>query len=120
MAIRSADATRLHGARRGLSGLLAANAVSQVGNVVAVVALPWYVLETTGSAARTGVVAFATTLPLALGAVAAGPIVDRLGARRSSVLADLGAGAAIAAIPVLDRLGVLEFWLLLIMAFAAG
>jgi MFS family permease len=34
--------------RTALAGLLAANAVSQLGNVVAVVALPWFVLETTG------------------------------------------------------------------------
>ncbi|HEY0530411.1 MAG TPA: hypothetical protein VGD29_02290 [Actinoplanes sp.] len=32
--------------------LLAATAVSQVGNVVAVLTRPWFVLETTGSAAR--------------------------------------------------------------------
>ena len=41
--------------RAQLLCLIAANAISQLGNVVAVVALPWYVLETTGSAALTGV-----------------------------------------------------------------
>ena len=80
----------------GLLCLVAANAISQLGNVVAVVALPWFVLETTGSAARTGITAFAATVPLALGALFAGPVVDRLGARPASVLADLGAGAVIA------------------------
>src|SRR5215213_8109744 len=104
----------------GLLCLVAANAISQLGNVIAVVALPWFVLETTGSAARTGIAAFAATLPLALGAVFAGPVVDRLGARRASVLADLGAGAAIAGIPVLHSLDRLDFWLVLALAFAAG
>jgi len=108
------------GPRRELAGLLAANAVSQLGNVVAVVALPWFVLETTGSAARTGITAFATTVPLALGATMAGPFVDRLGARRVSVLGDLAAGTAIAGIPLLHGLGRLDFALVLLFAFLAG
>ena len=100
--------------------LVLANAISELGNVAAVVALPWFVLVTTGSAARTGLTAFATTLPLALGAIAGGPVVDRIGLRRASVVADLGAGTAIAAIPVLHHLGALEFWHVLALAFAAG
>jgi MFS family permease len=110
-------------AERGRSGLLplvAANAVSNLGNVVAVVALPWFVLVTTGSAARAGLTAFATTLPLALGAILGGPIVDRVGARRASVVADLGSGTAIACIPLLHALGSLEFWQLVALAFTAG
>ena len=106
--------------RSGLYALVAANAVSQMGNVVAVVALPWFVLTTTGSAARAGLVAFATTVPLALGAVVGGPVVDRLGTRRASVVADVGAGAAIAAIPLLHGLDVLAFWHLVALAFAAA
>jgi MFS family permease len=108
------------GSRRDLAGLLAANAVSQLGNVVAVVALPWFVLVTTGSAARTGITAFATTVPLALGATIAGPFVDRVGARRVSVLGDLAAGTAIAGIPLLHGLDRLNFALVLVFAFLAG
>jgi MFS family permease len=104
-----------------LYGLIAANTVSQLGNVVALIALPWFVLETTGSPALTGIAAFAATLPLALGAVVAGPVVDRLGARRASVLADLAAGAAIAGIPLVHALrGGVPFPLVLALAFAAG
>jgi MFS family permease len=106
--------------RSSLLALVFANAVSQLGNVAAVVALPWFVLITTGSAARTGLTAFATTLPLAFGAILGGPIVDRIGLRRASIAADLGAGAAIAAIPLLHEIGVLEFWHILALAFTAG
>ena len=106
--------------RGGLYALVAANAVSHMGNVVAVIALPWFVLTTTGSAARAGVVAFATTLPLALGAVVGGPIVDRIGTRRASFVADVGSAAAIALIPLLHAIGVLAFWHLVALAFAAG
>ncbi|MDQ3822466.1 MAG: MFS transporter [Actinomycetota bacterium] len=110
----------MRASRSSLLALVLANAVSQLGNVAAVVALPWFVLLTTGSAARTGLTAFATTLPLALGAILGGPIVDRVGLRRASIAADLGAGASIAAIPLLHGLGVLEFWHVLALAFAAG
>ena len=34
--------------------LLGANAISEMGNVLAFVAIPWFVLQTTGSAAKTG------------------------------------------------------------------
>ena len=34
--------------------LLSANAVSMTGNAMANVAIPWFVLQTTGSAAKTG------------------------------------------------------------------
>src|SRR5215210_3031713 len=106
--------------RTGVLALVAANAASQLGNVVAVVALPWFVLVTTGSPARTGLTAFATTLPLAVGALVGGPVVDWIGIRRASVGSDLGAAAAIAAIPVLHSAGALTFPLLLALAFAAS
>jgi hypothetical protein len=38
--------------RTPIFALLGANGVSQVGNTVFIVAIPWFVLETTGSAAR--------------------------------------------------------------------
>jgi MFS family permease len=103
--------------RAALLAVVAANAVSQLGNVVAVVALPWFVLVTTGSPARAGVTAFAATLPLAAGALLGGALVERLGLRTASVLADLGAAAAIAGIPLSHSLGALSFELLLVLAF---
>jgi MFS family permease len=106
--------------RLPLLALIGANAVSELGSVVAAVALPWFVLVTTGSPARTGVTAFFTTLPLALGAITGGAAVDRIGARRASVLADLGAGPTIAVIPLLHATGDLRFWHVLALAFLAG
>lgn len=98
-------------------GLLSAIGVSQIGNMAVGLAVPWFVLETTGSAARTGFVSAA----LALGAVVmpalGGPFVDRVGHKRTSVVSDLIASAAIAAIPVLFVAGLLEFWHLLVLIF---
>jgi MFS family permease len=103
--------------RLPLRALVAANAVSLAGNVLATVAIPWFVLETTGSAAKTGIAAFFTTLPLALGALLGGTVADRLGRRGASVVTDLVSAGAIAAIPLLHTAGRLEFWHLVALVF---
>ena len=48
---------------RPLGGVLAAMAVSLTGTRISVVALPWFVLVTTGSATQTGLVAFCERAP---------------------------------------------------------
>ena len=63
--------------RRGLSAFLASEVVSTTGTRMSMVAVPWFVLVTTGSAALTGLVAFAETLPLVLVMGFGGPVVDR-------------------------------------------
>ena len=47
--------------RLPILALLAASAISSVGNTLTMIALPWIVLETTGSAARTGLHDMAAT-----------------------------------------------------------
>jgi MFS family permease len=103
--------------RRPLAALLAANAVSLVGNVLAAMAIPWYVLETTGSASKTGLVGFVTLVPTVLGAFFGGGIVDRVGQKRISVIADLASGASVALIPLLHATVGLAFWQLLVLVF---
>jgi MFS family permease len=73
--------------RRPVYALLTAEGISQVGNMMTIVAGPWFVLQTTGSAAKTGLVGAAFALGL-LVPILGGPLVDRLGFRRGSVLAD--------------------------------
>jgi MFS family permease len=103
--------------RTPLIALLGANAVSLVGNGVTGLAIPWFVLETTGSAARTGLVAFAGLVPTVLAALLGGALVDRLGFKRTSVLADLASGLTVAAIPLLGHTVGLAFWQLLALTF---
>ncbi len=50
-------------ARRPLAALLSASLISLLGTAMSQLAIPWLVLTTTGSAARTGTVAFAETAP---------------------------------------------------------
>lgn len=105
------------GSRVPLYGLVVANAVSLLGNTIAAVAIPWFILVTTGSAARMGVAAFFTTVPLALGALFGGVVADRVGARTASVVGDLLSGIALAGIPLLHGAGALEFWHVLVLGF---
>jgi hypothetical protein len=60
----SRDAAKALGDRRPVYALLTAEGISQVGNMMTVVAGPWFVLQTTGSAAKTGLVGAALALGL--------------------------------------------------------
>ena len=103
--------------RRPLTVLLAANAVSTAGTVFTMLAVPWFVLETTGSAALTGVASAASALPLVISATFAGPLVDRVGLRRASVLSDLASGLIVVMIPALFLTAGLAYGVLLVLLF---
>lgn len=103
--------------RRPLFVLLGASAISQAGNSLTALAIPWYVLETTGSAARAGVVAFAGLVPMVLASFFGGAVVDLLGFKRASILSDLASGLTVAAIPLLAVTIGLQFWHLLLLTF---
>src|SRR5207253_1204203 len=83
------------------------------------IAVPWFVLQTTGSAARTGFTGFFSLLPLLIGGVFGGLIVDRLGFRRASILADLGSGLMVALVPLLYHTVGLAYWQLLVLGAAS-
>jgi len=103
--------------RAPLYALYGADAISLSGNAVAQVAIPWFVLTTTGSAALTGLVVFFNFLPIVLAAFFGGVVVDRLGFRASSVVADLASSAAVAAIPLLHATVGLPLWQLMALVF---
>ena len=107
-------------ARRPLVVLLAANVISITGSSLTLIGVPWFVLQSTGSAADAGVVAFCAMLPVALAALLGGPVVDRLGRRRVSVVSDLVCGAAVGAVPLLQSAGMLRFWVLCLLMAVTG
>ena len=74
--------------------------------------MPWFVLQSSGSAAKAKIVAFCTLLPAVLAALVGGPVIDRIGRRRVSVASDLPCAVAVAAIPLLQFAGILQFWML--------
>ena len=103
-----------------LTGLLAGHAVSLTGNMLTLIALPLYVLGRTGSPVATGLTGAVAAAPIVLGGALGGVIVDRIGYRRASVLADLVSGLTIAAVPVLAATVGLPFWALLTLVFTGG
>lgn len=107
-------------ARVPLSAFFAANLISFVGDRLTLLAIPWFVLQTTGSVAKTGITAFFTTLPSILSAFFSGPLVDRLGYKRTSVLGDIASGVSTMLIPLLSHTTGLAFWQLLILVFLGG
>lgn len=97
--------------------LFTANAISLVGNVLSAIAIPWFVLQTTGSATRTGITGFFNILPVVLAGFFGGTLVDRLGYKRTSIIADLASGITVALIPLLYFTVGLEFWQLMVLVF---
>ncbi|MFF1416785.1 MFS transporter [Streptomyces sp. NPDC058280] len=108
------------GQRKPLAAVLAANAVSAAGTALSLIGIPWFVLQTTGSAGRAGVVAFCATLPIIIAAVIGGPVIDRIGRRRISIASDLLCATAVGAVPLLHYAGVLEFWMLCALVAVNG
>jgi MFS family permease len=100
--------------------LLSAYTISVAGTSMSAIAIPWFVLTNTGSAAKTGLVGFATMAPYVAAQVLAGPVVDRAGLRRSFVLGNTAAAAAVGAIPLAYTAGVLGMPVLLGLVAVAG
>lgn len=118
----AADATMTRAdapARLPIFAFLGGNAVSLVGSMLTWVALPWFVLETTGSAGKMGITAFVIGLPGFMMGVFGGALVDRVGFRRVSIAADLVSGISLALIPILHHTVGLAFWELLVLVFFA-
>ena len=103
--------------RRPLLTLLGANAISMTGNVMALVAIPWFVLATTGSPTKTGIVTAANVAPFVIASFFGGPLVDRLGPHRMSIVSDILSSVTVAAIPLLHMTIGLRFWQLVALTF---
>lgn len=80
-------------------------------------AVPWFVLQTSGSAAKTGVVAAFHFLPVVVASLFGGALVDRLGFKRMSVISDVSSAVTVAAIPALHLTVGLPFGVLLALVF---
>lgn len=89
------------------------NLLSGAGNGVAMVVLPWLVLQITGSASAAGVVASTTLVPVLVSSLLVGTVVDMIGRKRVALLSDTLSGLSTAAIPLVALLGHLNAgWLI--------
>lgn len=93
-----------------------ATLLSGIGNAVAGVALPWIVLERTGSAAAAGLVAAAAAVPMLATSLLAGTLVDRVGRRRVSVVSDVLSAASVLGIIGLAAIGHLDVAAIAVLA----
>ena len=103
---------------RGLLGLLARDAVSSTGSQMTMLALPWFVLTTTGSAGQMAIVLAVESASLALFGYLSGDLAARLGPRRTMLIADAVRAPLVALVPLLHWLDVLSFPLLLVIVAA--
>jgi MFS family permease len=105
---------------RRLSALLAAEVISSLGTQMTWLALPWFVLRTTGSPQRMTWVLIAEILPVALLGFWGGAIAGRLGTRRTMLICDLARVPLFASIPLLQSAGMLPFPVLLAIVAVTG
>ncbi|KMO93901.1 MFS transporter [Streptomyces roseus] len=105
---------------RALTAVYVAGAVTALGTQMTMLALPWLVLETTGSATRAGLVFAGQVLPMALLGFAGGEVIQRLGARRTMVISDLARAPVVALIPLLQHLGALDLAVLMAIVVTLG
>jgi predicted MFS family arabinose efflux permease len=83
-------------------------------------ALPWFILVTTGSATRMSVVVGAELVGLAALGIPGGAVLRRIGAWRTMVLADAVRAPLMLAIPALHWLGSDAFAPIVVLAFLLG
>lgn len=100
--------------------LFIANVISYIGDILMLLAIPWLVLQTTGSPSKAGITAFSSMLAVTISAFFGSLLIDRVGYKRTSVLGDLASGISVALIPLLYHTVGLPFWQLQILVFLAG
>jgi MFS family permease len=105
---------------RRLLALLVAETVSTTGSQMTWLALPWFVLTTTGSAGRMVVVLAAEAAGVIFAGLPGGALLERVGARRTMLFADAARVPLTLLIPVLHWSGGLSFPVLLALVFGIG
>jgi MFS family permease len=100
--------------------LFTGNIISYLGDILKLLAIPWFVLQTTGSVVQTGITGFCETLPMVFSSFFGSALVDRLGYKRTSVIGDVLNGLTVLLIPLLSQTSGLAFWQLLVLVFIGG
>jgi MFS family permease len=104
---------------RPIAALLAAEVLSTTGSQMTWLALPWFVLVTSGSKQMAFVVA-AEAAGYALFGIPSGSLLERLGPQRTMRLCDAVRAPLMLLVPVLHWTGDLTVPILVVLAFALG
>jgi MFS family permease len=94
--------------------------ISLLGDQFYLVALPWLILQQTGSAVAMGGILMAGAIPRALLMLIGGAVSDRMSARKIMMTTAAARTLLVAAIGMLVWLRVLRTWELYVLAFAFG
>ena len=90
--------------------LQVANFAGASANAMTFIAIPWLVLELTGSALSTGIVAALAAIPAIVMSPLAGLLIDRVGRAKISILSDVLSGLSVLMIPFVAMTGRLDLW----------
>lgn len=105
---------------RDFNLLWSGQVVSELGGRIAGVALPLLVLESTGSAAKAGIVGFASTIPLLVLTLPAGVLADRWDRKLMMIACDVTRCAAYATIVAAVAFGFLTYAQIVAVALING
>ncbi|WP_319464250.1 MFS transporter [Micromonospora sp. RTP1Z1] len=104
----------------GLLALFVAKLLSTFGSWLTLLALPWFVLVTTGSPVKMSAVLAAEFLGVVTLGLPSGRVVARLGVRRTMLICDAARVPLMALIPLLHQAGWLSLPALLAVSFSLG
>lgn len=107
-------------ARLPLTAMLGTGFVSMISNNLTGLAVPWFVLELTGSAGKMGLTAAVTMLPSVVMSFMGGAIADRTNPKFLSVFSDVISGVTVALVPLLFVMDLLTFPILLALMVAGA
>lgn len=99
--------------KTAVSALVAAEVISVLGTRMTYLALPWFVLVTTGSPGKMTLVLAAEIAPMAIFGIPSGTLVQKLGSRTTMLISDFARAPILASIPLLHAADLLSFPLLL-------
>ncbi len=94
--------------------------ISLFGDALALIALPWFVLQVTGSGTATAGILLTLQLPAMITSMVIGSLIDRFQPRAIITIDNGIRTLIIGLIPILYWFGLLELWLLFLLTFLAG
>jgi Transmembrane secretion effector len=100
--------------------LWAGNTISWTGDHFYLVALPWLILQCTGSSIVLGSITMMAAIPRAALMLLGGALTDRISPRRIMIFTASSRTVLVAAISVLIWMHMLQLWQLYILAFCFG
>jgi MFS family permease len=99
---------------------LIGSTISFLGDQFYIVALPWLILQQTGSAVAMGAVMMAGSIPRALLMLMGGVLSDRMSARKIMITTATARTICVAVIGILIWFGILHMWELYVLAVVFG